>query len=273
MVEGLKGYLEYMKSCGIEEVPMWQLPDIHVQAKAAPQASSAPLPSAPPFTTGTVREPAKPISRKPVLITPVTPEELFPVGKAMTLGEVQEEIGDCKRCKLHNGRTNIVFGAGNPKADLIFVGDGPGAEEDQQGEPFVGKAGQLLANIIERGMKLKREEVYVCNVVKCGPPGNRDPEKDEINICSPFLFKQLRAIKPRIIVALGRAAASTLLGRNVLITAERGTWSEFEGARVMLTYHPSFVLERYTEEVRRQVYNDMLMVVAELKNIKRTKDI
>jgi DNA polymerase len=256
LVKGLIGYLGYLKSCGVEEAPMRQLPDFSRQRKAEPVPSVQPLPAVAPL-----RPPEKPSPEK---FEPEAPEELFSVDKTMTLEKIREEIGDCKRCKLHEGRSNIVFGMGNPKADLVFVGDGPGEDEDLRGEP----AGQLLTKIIEKAMNLKREEVFICNVVKCRPPGNREPERDEINICSPFLFKQLRAIKPKLIVALGRPAASALLNRSVLITKERGTWGEFEGAKVMLTYPPSFVQERYTEEVRRQVYNDMLQVMAELKKIK-----
>lgn len=178
-----------------------------------------------------------------------------------TLEEIRVEMGECTRCKLHRGRTHIVFGEGNPKAEILFVGEGPGAEEDRQARPFVGRAGQLLTRIIEDGMKLRREDVYIANIVKCRPPGNRDPEHDEVEACSPFLLLQIRAIGPRVIVALGRPATSTLLGRPVQITRVRGAWQEFHGIPLMPTYHPAFVLRQYTERTRREVWGDMKQVL------------
>ena len=185
--------------------------------------------------------------------------------KMETLTQVKDELGDCTRCKLSQGRKNIVFGSGNPKADLVFVGEGPGADEDEQGLPFVGRAGKKLTEIIEKGMNLNREkDTYICNIVKCRPPGNRDPEKDEIKACNPFLLQQLKAIQPKVVVALGKPAASTLLGRNVPITKERGTWHEFEGFKLMLTLHPAYLLRAYTGENRKAVHSDMKMVLKEL---------
>lgn len=182
------------------------------------------------------------------------------------LTDVREELGDCQRCKLCETRQTIVFGSGNPNADLVFVGEGPGADEDAQGLPFVGRAGKKLTEIIEKGMLLDREkETYICNIVKCRPPGNRDPEKDEVEACKPFLIKQLKAIRPKVIVALGKPAASTLLGRTVPITKERGTWHEFEGIKLMLTYHPAYLLRAYTKENRQAVYDDMQKVLEALK--------
>jgi DNA polymerase len=185
--------------------------------------------------------------------------------KMKTLIQVKDELGDCTRCKLSQGRKNIVFGSGNPKADLVFVGEGPGADEDEQGLPFVGRAGKKLTEIIEKGMNLNREkDTYICNIVKCRPPGNRDPEKDEIKACNPFLLQQLKAIQPKVVVALGKPAASTLLGRNVPITKERGTWHDYEGFKLMLTFHPAYLLRAYTIENRKAVHNDMKMVLKEL---------
>jgi len=182
-----------------------------------------------------------------------------------TLIQVKDELGDCTRCKLSQGRKNIVFGSGNPKADLVFVGEGPGADEDEQGLPFVGRAGKKLTEIIEKGMNLNREkDTYICNIVKCRPPGNRDPEKDEIEACNPFLLQQLKAIQPKVVVALGKPAASTLLGRNVAITKERGTWHDYQGFKLMLTFHPAYLLRAYTIENRKAVHNDMKMVLKEL---------
>ena len=185
--------------------------------------------------------------------------------KSTQLLQVREELGDCTRCKLSQGRKNIVFGSGNPQADLVFVGEGPGADEDEQGLPFVGRAGKKLTEIIEKGMNLDREkDTYICNIVKCRPPGNRDPEKEEIVACNPFLVEQLKAIKPKVVVALGKPAASTLLGRNVPITKERGTWHEYEGFKLMLTLHPAYLLRAYTIENRKAVHDDMKKVLKEL---------
>ena len=185
--------------------------------------------------------------------------------KVKTLTQVRDELGDCTRCKLSKGRKNIVFGSGNPNADLVFVGEGPGADEDEQGLPFVGRAGKKLTEIIEKGMNLDREkDTYICNIVKCRPPGNRDPEKEEIEACNPFLLQQLKAIQPKVVVALGKPAASTLLGRTVPITKERGTWHDYEGFKLMLTLHPAYLLRVYTVENRKAVHSDMKMVLKEL---------
>ena len=155
---------------------------------------------------------------------------------------IREDIGDCTRCKLHGqGRKQIVFGVGNPAADLMFVGEGPGADEDEQGEPFVGRAGQLLNKMIE-AMGIKREDVYIANVVKCRPPGNRTPERDETETCSPFLFRQIEVIKPKAIVALGAVAAKSLLGINDTMGNMRGQWYDFRGTKLRVTYHPAFLL-------------------------------
>ena len=168
-------------------------------------------------------------------------------GPVKTLTEVRQELGDCKRCKLCNGRTQIVFGTGNPRAELVFVGEGPGADEDQQGVPFVGKAGQLLTKMIE-AMGFKRDEVYICNVVKCRPPNNRNPEPDEIEACEPFLKAQLAAIRPKVIVALGKFAAQTLLRDSTAITRLRGQWREYQGIPLMPTFHPAYLLRSPDEK-------------------------
>ena len=164
-----------------------------------------------------------------------------------TLDEVRTDLGDCKRCKLCNGRKQIVFGSGNPKAELVFVGEGPGEEEDKQGIPFVGAAGQLLTKMIE-AMKFSRDTVYICNVVKCRPPNNRNPEADEIQACEPFLKAQLAVIKPKVIVALGKFAAQTLLRDDTPITRMRGQWRSYEGIELMPTYHPAYLLRQPDEK-------------------------
>jgi DNA polymerase len=172
------------------------------------------------------------------------------------LASVRDDLGDCRRCKLCETRKNIVFGVGNPRALLMFVGEGPGADEDAQGEPFVGRAGQKLNDMI-RAIGLAREDVYIANVVKCRPPGNRDPQPDEVATCSPFLFRQIEAIAPKVLVALGSPAAKTLLSTKVGITALRGTWGVFHGIPVMPTFHPAYLLRAYTLENRRLVFEDL----------------
>ena len=180
----------------------------------------------------------------------------------LSLEAVRKELGNCKRCKLHGQRTNIVFGCGSPNASLVFVGEGPGEDEDIQGEPFVGRAGQLLTKIIE-AMGLKREDVYICNVVKCRPPGNRNPEPDEISACRPFLEKQLSAIRPKVIVALGTHAAQTLLNTAEKITSLRGRFHRYgNDIQIMPTFHPSYLLRN--EGKKKDVWEDMKLVMKEL---------
>lgn len=175
-----------------------------------------------------------------------------------SLDQVRQELGDCQRCKLAKGRRTLVFGVGDPKAKLVFVGEGPGAEEDAQGIPFVGAAGQLLTKMIE-AMGFKREQVYICNVVKCRPPGNRNPEPDEIEACEPFLRKQLGAVNPTIIVALGKFAAQTLLRDQTPITRMRGRWREYCGIRLMPTFHPAYLLRNPAE--KKNAWADLQQVM------------
>jgi uracil-DNA glycosylase family 4 len=174
-----------------------------------------------------------------------------------TLDEIRRELGDCRRCKLHRTRRTIVFGEGNKKATLMFIGEGPGYDEDVQGRPFVGKAGQLLTKIIQ-SIHLEREEVYITNIIKCRPPQNRNPEPDEIQSCHPFLEKQIQSIRPKIICALGTFAAQTLLRTNAKITALRGRLFEFGGIKVLPTYHPAFLLRN--PERKREVWEDMKQI-------------
>ena len=233
LLRELKNYLLLLKDAGYSEIPC----ETELASKAVSLESTIPSP-----------------------VKILTSDK-----KATQLLQVREELGDCTRCKLSQGRKNIVFGSGNPQADLVFVGEGPGADEDEQGLPFVGRAGKKLTEIIEKGMNLDREkDTYICNIVKCRPPGNRDPEKEEIVACNPFLVEQLKAIKPKVVVALGKPAASTLLGRNVPITKERGTWHEYEGFKLMLTLHPAYLLRAYTIENRKAVHEDMKKVLKEL---------
>jgi uracil-DNA glycosylase len=174
-----------------------------------------------------------------------------------TLDSVRSELGECTRCRLAAGRSRIVFGDGDPDADLLFVGEGPGEQEDRQGLPFVGRAGELLTQMIERGLRIPRSCVYICNIVKCRPPQNRTPLADEVAACRPFLDGQFDAVRPKVIVALGRPATSLLLGRDVSITRVRGTWQDYRGIPVMPTFHPAFLLRQYTEENRRLVWEDL----------------
>ena len=182
--------------------------------------------------------------------------------KAEALAAIRADIGDCTRCKLHSGRTNLVFGVGNPEARLMFVGEGPGADEDEQGIPFVGRAGQLLTQII-KAMGFERDDVYIANVVKCRPPGNRNPEPDEIEVCEPFLLRQIEAIKPEVIVALGKFAAQTLLRSDIPITRLRGQFLKLRDIDVMPTFHPSYLLRN--PAAKREVWDDMKKVMARLQ--------
>ena len=183
-------------------------------------------------------------------------------GDTPKLEDVREVLGDCTRCRLHEGRNQLVFGDGNPNADLMFVGEGPGADEDRKGLPFVGRAGQLLTDMIEKGLEIPRRSVYICNIVKCRPPENRTPLPDEVNTCRPYLEGQIAAVRPKVIVALGKPATSLLLGREVPITRVRGQWQEFQGIPLMPTLHPAFVLRQYTEENRRNVWEDLKQALA-----------
>ena len=179
-----------------------------------------------------------------------------------TLESIQADLGDCRRCKLARGRNRIVFGDGNPKAKLVFIGEGPGVEEDRKGQPFVGAAGQLLTRIIE-AIKLSRNQVYICNIIKCRPPGNRNPEPDEITTCFPFLERQIAAIQPDFIIVLGAVAAQTLLGTATPISRLRGRFHEYKGIKVVPTYHPAYLLRN--PEKKREVWEDMKMLIKEFR--------
>ncbi len=179
----------------------------------------------------------------------------------VTLEDIRAELGECTRCKLHGGRSHIVFGEGNPHADLIFVGEAPGGDEDRQGRPFVGRAGQLLTDII-KAMGLERDAVYICNILKCRPPGNRNPEPDEITACEPFLVRQLQSIQPRVICALGKFAAQTLLKTDTAISLLRGRFHSYQGIRLMPTYHPAYLLRN--PGAKKQVWEDVQMIMKEI---------
>jgi uracil-DNA glycosylase len=233
MNEAFKAHLEFFEELGIDGVrlePEWR-------TRHAPSEPIEPI------------EPAEPNER---------------VAPMIALRAIREELGaDCSRCKLHTlGRTQVVFGVGNPDADLMFVGEAPGADEDIQGEPFVGRAGQLLTKIIE-AISLKREDVYIANVIKCRPPGNRNPEPDEVEQCEPFLFRQIDTVKPKVIVALGKFAAQCLLRTNDPITRIRGREFKYRDAILIPTYHPAYLLR--TPSAKREVWEDMKRVRAILR--------
>ncbi|MFQ5596933.1 MAG: uracil-DNA glycosylase family protein [Nitrospiria bacterium] len=187
-------------------------------------------------------------------ISPISPEK-------SALEVIREEIGDCRRCKLASTRTHIVFGTGNPHASLFFVGEGPGQDEDRQGEPFVGRAGQLLTKMIS-AMGLSRAQVYIANIIKCRPPGNRNPQEEEIAACRPFLDQQIAAIRPTVICALGTFAAQTLLATSMRISDMRGRFHDLNGVKVMPTFHPAYLLRNPGE--KRRVWEDLQKIMAEL---------
>jgi len=185
---------------------------------------------------------------------------IIPLTQVDALQAVRADIGDCTRCKLHTlGRTQVVFGVGNPNADLMFVGEAPGADEDIQGIPFVGRAGQLLTDIIEKGLKIPRKDVYIANVIKCRPPQNRNPEPDEVATCEPFLFRQIDVIQPKVIVALGKFGAQTLLRTLDPISRLRGRVFDYRGAKLIPTFHPAYLLRNPSS--KRDVWEDMKLVL------------
>src|SRR5579862_1796103 len=189
-----------------------------------------------------------------------------PSASGEPLLRILEDIGDCRRCRLHEQRHKIVFGVGNEQTKLVFVGEGPGADEDAQGIPFVGRAGQLLTQMIENtaakeGLPLKRADVYICNVVKCRPPDNRTPEADEMEICGQFLFRQLSVIRPRAICALGSTAAKAILGGKDGVTKLRGKWLKWRDIPLIVTYHPSYLLRPYNQNAKREAWEDLKKVL------------
>jgi uracil-DNA glycosylase family 4 len=244
--------------------PRKQLSTFSVESSAATEEPI--LPKAAPKATAVPN-----IDSKPVLPVATGPSLFEGAGKipGETLLKVREDLGECTRCKLHKTRNKIVFGDGSAKAQLVFVGEGPGADEDAQGLPFVGRAGKLLTQMIE-AMGLQRSDVYICNVVKCRPPGNRQPEPDEVEKCSPFLFRQLDVLQPKVIVCLGATAAQTLLQTNRGISHFRGQWMDFRGYKMLATYHPAYLLRN--PAAKGDVWKDLQKVMAELGlEIKKNK--
>lgn len=243
LIAALRAHLLYLRSTGIDGLPTTSIID-------------APAPRV-----------ERPPSERPQAVASVAPPsadlfDLPTVRAAGTLDDLRATIGECRRCKLAPGRTHLVFGVGNPHAALMFIGEGPGRDEDLKGEPFVGRAGQLLTEIITKGMKLRREDVYIANVVKCRPPENRNPEPDEISACQPFLRRQIEIIGPKVIVALGTFAAQTLLGVRTPISRLRGHWYDYHGVKLMPTLHPAYLLRNPAD--KKLVWADIKMVLAEL---------
>jgi uracil-DNA glycosylase len=252
-------HLAWLKEEGVTDVPR---PEPR-RTTAAPEAAG-----------GARTAPGEPGTSLPLPRTPKSPAPgaATPPGAATytldhkgcgspPLLAVRSDLGECTRCKLGPTRRTLVFGVGNPQAELVFVGEGPGADEDAQGEPFVGRAGQLLTKMIE-AMGYRREQVYIANVVKCRPPQNRPPEPDEIEACEPYLRRQIEAIRPKVIVALGKFAAQTLLATSIPITKLRGTWSTYQGVRLMPTFHPAYLLRSPDE--KQKAWADLKLVMAEL---------
>ena len=237
--DDLKRYLEFYQDLGIKD--LYRRDAGSGVRDAGPEAPAV-------ETASPIPQPASPVPHPPGLLP------------------ILQDIGDCKRCRLHEGRTHIVFGVGNEHSPLVFVGEGPGADEDAQGIPFVGRAGQLLTQMIENtakkeGIPLRREDVYICNVVKCRPPNNRTPEPDEMEICGQFLYRQLTTIQPKAICALGGTAARALTGHKEGVTKMRGKWFEWRGIPLMVTYHPSFLLRAYNVEAKREAWEDLKKVL------------
>jgi uracil-DNA glycosylase len=235
--EDLRRQLEYYQDLGIKDLY---------------RRDAAPVPSGADFRSA--------LAHSQSTAAPVELPGLAPTGDS--LPRILEDIGDCTRCRLHAGRNKLVFGVGNPQAKLVFVGEGPGADEDAQGIPFVGRAGQLLTQMIENtaakeGIPLKRADVYICNVVKCRPPENRTPEPDEMETCGQFLFRQLSVIQPRAICALGSTAAKALLGGKDGVTRLRGKWHKWRDIPLIVTFHPSYLLRPYNQNAKREAWEDL----------------
>jgi uracil-DNA glycosylase len=249
--------LAFYRDLGVKQLWTGVLPGAPEPSRTEPAQAAAPADSQaiPPVASGEALSTNEVHSMLPSII---------PADDS--LGRIIDDIGDCTRCRLSRGRNRIVFGSGNPEARLVFVGEGPGADEDEQGLPFVGRAGQLLTQMIDNtaskeGIPIRRENIYICNVVKCRPPENRTPEPDEMEICGQFLFRQLMAIRPKAIVALGGTAAKALLDEKTGITRLRGNWHKWRDIPVMPTYHPSYLLRPYNQNAKREAWEDLKKVL------------
>ena len=240
--------------------PTMQAAPRHKPAASAPREGTASVASKTPAASRVSAPEVRQAAPLPVMQAP----SLFDASERIvgdTLERIREDLGDCTRCRLHKARNNIVYGVGNAKASLVFVGEGPGHDEDIQGIPFVGRAGKLLTQMIE-AMGLRRDDVYIANVVKCRPPENRTPEKDEVATCSPYLLRQLDAIGPKVIVCLGNVASQSLLGTTKSISSYRGQWFDYRGTRLIATYHPAYLLRN--PAAKSDVWLDLKKVMVEL---------
>lgn len=249
--EDLRKYLEFYQDLRI--TTLYKVATAPAEVSAQPVAPPV-APSAPVSAPAPIREAIAKVELPP----------LAPQGESLL--QILEDIGDCRRCRLHEGRNKLVFGVGSEKAPLVFVGEGPGADEDAQGLPFVGRAGQLLTQMIEgtakkEGIEIHRDDVYICNVVKCRPPENRTPEPDEMEICGQFLYRQLSAIRPKAICALGGTAARAVTGHKEGVTKMRGRWFQWRDIPVMVTYHPSYLLRPYNQNAKREAWEDLKRVL------------
>jgi uracil-DNA glycosylase len=263
----LRAYVEYLRDIGVHEF----------YRRGEPVYAEIQTPTTAPVEAAAMVEEleAAPVSSRPAYLeppiatlvsfdnlAPLPESRVAPAHKAEALGAIQEDIGDCTRCPLaYAGRRTIVFGDGDANARLMFVGEGPGADEDTSGIPFVGKAGQLLNNMIQ-AMGLKREQVYIANIVKCRPPANRVPEPVEANTCDQFLLQQIDVVQPQVVVALGATAAMYLLGVKQSLSALRGRWHRCRGAKLVVTYHPAFLLR--DPRMKSEAWKDLQMVMAEM---------
>lgn len=275
--EQLRRHLEFFRELGVDGIsrdPSWRVRDPEAPGAAAADRATAPVdgaavPGEPaavasaPANSGAAASPTTAAASRSAAAAPPAGGPASPPGGSAspppTLEAVREDLGECTRCKLHGGRTNLVFGVGSPTADLVFVGEAPGRDEDLQGIPFVGRAGQLLTRIIA-AIGLSREEVYIANVIKCRPPDNRNPEPDEVAACEPFLFRQLDVIRPRVVVALGGFAIRTLLRTAEPVSRLRGRMFDYRGAKLIPTFHPAYLLR--SPERKRDVWEDMKRVRA-----------
>jgi uracil-DNA glycosylase family 4 len=258
----LRQYLEFYQDLGVKNIYK------RVQGSGIRDQGSGIRYSGSGIRDQAAQPPSKPeaIVPAPGAVEPMNPNPEPRTPNPESLFQILEDIGDCNRCRLHAGRNKIVFGVGNERAPLVFVGEGPGADEDAQGIPFVGRAGQLLTQMIEgtakkEGIPLRREDVYICNVVKCRPPENRTPEADEMEICGQFLYRQLMAIRPKAICVLGGTAARALTGHKEGVTKMRGKWFQWRDIPVMVTYHPSFLLRAYNQNAKREAWEDLKKIL------------
>lgn len=267
LLSQLRWHLAGLRMSGIKDWPVCRsqhpLEDFHRRQGALPKSDSSPWATEQegPDQTSEVQRPDGPLAC--VGRQTDTPDVIPPTNHEQALHAVRQKMGDCRACRLYTGRNHLVFGDGSPQARLVFVGEGPGFDEDRQGLPFVGRAGKLLDKMI-RSMGFRREEVYICNVVKCRPPNNRTPSPDEIESCSPFLVEQLQALQPQVICALGACAAQTLLGMDSAISRLRGRTHKWRGIPLVCTYHPAYLLRNPIHKAL--TWQDLLMVTQLLRN-------